>query len=76
MLSLIKNPNLLYRLSENDEKDGNIDAAILDIQAAIGILETHNLVTGPVYSKYNKRLEELQKFKLQTKLHLKEQVSE
>ena len=67
MISLIKNPNLLYKLSENDEKDGNIEAAILDIQAAIGILETQNIITGPIYSKYNKRLEELQKFKLPTK---------
>ncbi len=67
MISLIKNPNLLYKLSENDEKDGNIEAAILDIQAAIGILETQNIVNGPTYSKYNKRLEELQKFKLPPK---------
>jgi hypothetical protein len=59
MLSLVKNPNLLYILSENDEREKKIDMAILDIQAAIGILEFQNITTGPIAEKYNARLKKL-----------------
>jgi hypothetical protein len=58
LMSFIDNPVSLYRASELDEKDGNLQSAIMEMETAIGLLELHN-VNQQIMNRYTTRLNNL-----------------
>jgi hypothetical protein len=58
LMSFIQNPAALYRASEIDEKEGNIDSAVMEMQMAIGLMEMHN-ANPLVIKRYTARLDHL-----------------
>ena len=58
MYSFVQNPGSLNRASEIDEKDGNLQAAIMEMEAAVGLLELHNVNQQIIY-RYTTRLNNL-----------------
>ena len=56
LLSFVQNPAALYRVAEIDEREGNLEYAIIDIELAIGLLEMHG-ATQQAIEKYTKKLQ-------------------
>jgi len=57
-MSFIQNPYVLWKLSEKNEFTGNNAAAIINMEAAIGLLEV-NCSSEKTFQKYQQRLEKL-----------------
>jgi hypothetical protein len=57
---LTTNPAVSYRVSLMEEKDGNLEAAIDEIELAIGLLELHS-ADRATQDKYTARLMELKR---------------
>jgi len=58
LLSFVRNPASLYRASVLDEKDGNLQSAIMEMETAIGLLELHS-VNQQITNRYTTRLNKL-----------------
>jgi hypothetical protein len=54
LMSFIQNPGSLYRAAAIDERDGKLDNAIMEMEAAIGLLEMHGADTKVVHRYYAK----------------------
>jgi|CXWL01.1.fsa_nt_gi hypothetical protein len=68
LLSFIQNPAALDKLSMLDEKDGNFENAIAELELAIGLLEMHG-ADQKVIGRYETKLKELNS-KMQASLPL------
>ena len=58
LLSFIQNPAALDKLSTLDEKDGNLENAVAELELAIGLLEMHG-ARQEVIGRYKAKLREL-----------------
>ena len=56
LISFIQNPHVLYRLSVLKEESGDVEASILLVESAIGLLEM-NGANNSVVERYKKRLD-------------------
>ena len=58
LLGLVQNPAALYQASTIDEKEGNLERAITDMELALGLLEMHG-APQQVIARYSERVHEL-----------------
>ena len=65
-LTLIQNPRILWKMSETDERKGNLPNAIRDMEVAIGLLEMHG-ARLEVLQIYQNRLQALENKKANAK---------
>ena len=58
LLGLVQNPAALYQASAIEEKEGNVERAIADMELAMGLLEMHG-AQQQVVARYSDRMREL-----------------